>query len=146
MTVCRPVAAAADLATWKSTFAAAGIATAGGLIINTVIAWGARALFDTPSEFEQLTLPIYGFLTVVGALAGAVGWRLIVNRSRSATRLLTWLIPAVLALSMIPDVMLLITQSQPGTTTAGAVALMLMHLGVAAAAVPAYQRFMPARS
>lgn len=146
MTVCRPAVAAPHIATWKSVLAAAGVGAVGGLVINTAIAWGTRTLFDTPAEFEQLTLPIYGLLTVVGALAGAVGWRLIVNRSRNANRLLTWVVPAVLALSLIPDVMLLITKSQPGTTTAGVIALMLMHLGLAVAAVPAYRRFMPVRS
>jgi hypothetical protein len=56
------------------------------------------------------------------------------------------LVPTVLVLSLIPDVMLLVNESQPGTTTAGVVALMLMHFGVAAAAVPAYRRFIPPQS
>jgi hypothetical protein len=52
----------------------------------------------------------------------------------------------VLVLSLIPDVLLLVSESQPGTTTAGVVALMLMHVGVAVAAVPAYRRFIPPQS
>ncbi|SNY31393.1 DUF6069 family protein [Paractinoplanes atraurantiacus] len=131
---------------WKSTLAAAGLGAVGGLILNTAIAWGARTLADIPSEFQQLTLPVYGFLTVLGALIGAIGWRLIVNRSRNAGRLLTWLVPVVLVLSMIPNVLLLVSKAQPGTTTAGVVALMLMHIAVAVAAVPAYRRLMPPRS
>jgi hypothetical protein len=132
---------------WKSTAAAAGIGAVGGLVINSVIAWAGRSLFDVPAAFQQLTLPVYGMLTVIGAIVGAVGWHLIATRSRNATRLLSWLVPTVLVLSLIPDVMLLVDKtSQPGTTTAGVIALMLMHFGVAAAAVPAYRRFIPAQS
>jgi hypothetical protein len=131
---------------WKSTAAAAGTGAAGGLIINSLIAWAGRGPLDVPATFQQLTLPVYGPLTVIGALAGAIGWHLIATRARQATRLLTWLVPTVLALSMIPDVLLLVNESQPGTTTAGVVALMLMHLGVAAAALPAYRRFIAPQS
>lgn len=131
---------------WTSTAVAAAVGAVGGLVINTVIATLARALFDIPSEFQQLTLPVYGFLTVVGAIVGAIGWHLIATRSRNASGVLRVLVPTVLVLSLIPDVLLLVSGSQPGTTTAGVVALMLMHFGVAAAAVPAYRRFIPPQS
>ena len=131
---------------WKSTAVAAAVGAAGGLVINSLIALLTRALFDIPSDFQQLTLPVYGFLTVVGAIAGAVGWHLVATRSRNASGTLRVLVPTVLVLSLIPDVLLLVSGSQPGTTTAGVVALMLMHFGVAAAAVPAYRRFIPPQS
>ena len=139
--------AVAGVVSWKSTAIAAGVGALGGLIINSVIAWAGRALFDVPSEFQPLTPPVYGMLTVIGAFIGAIGWHLIAKRSRNATRLLGWLVPTVLVLSLIPDVLLLVDRTaQPGITTAGVIALMLMHFGVAAAAVPAYRRFIPAQS
>ncbi len=131
---------------WKSTAVAAAVGAAGGLVINSLIALLARTFFDIPSEFQQLTLPVYGFLTVVGAIVGAIGWHLVATRSRNASGTLRVLVPTVLVLSLIPDVLLLVSGSQPGTTTAGVVALMLMHFGVAAAAVPAYRRFIPPQS
>ncbi len=131
---------------WKSTAVAAAVGAVGGLVINSVIATLARTLFDIPSEFQQLTLPVYGFLTVVGAVVGAIGWHLIATRSRNASGVLRVLVPTVLVLSLIPDVLLLVSESQPGTTTAGVIALMLMHVGVAVAAVPAYRRFIPPQS
>jgi hypothetical protein len=131
---------------WKYTALAAAVGAVGGLVINTVIATLARTLFDIPSEFQQLTLPVYGFLTVVGAVVGAIGWHLIATRSRNASGVLRVLVPTVLVLSLIPDVLLLVSESQPGTTTAGVIALMLMHVGVAVAAVPAYRRFIPPQS
>ena len=131
---------------WKNTAAAAAIGAVGALVINSVIALLAKAIFDIPDEFQPLTLPVYGFLTVVGAIIGAVVWHLIVARSRNASGVLRVLVPAVVVLSLIPDVMLLVSESQPGTTTAGVVALMLMHVGTAVAAVPAYRRFIPPQS
>ncbi len=136
----------AQTVSWKSTAVAAAVGAAGGLVINSGIALLARTLFDIPAEFQQLTLPVYGFLTVVGAIIGAIGWHLIATRSSNATGTLRVLVPAVLVLSLIPDVLLLVSGSQPGTTTGGVVALMLMHVGVAAAAVPAYRRFIPPQS
>ena len=131
---------------WKNTAAAAAIGAVGSLVVNSVIALLAKAIFDIPDEFQPLTLPVYGFLTVVGAIIGAVVWHLVVARSRNASGVLRVLVPTVVVLSLIPDVMLLVDESQPGTTTAGVVALMLMHVGVAVAAVPAYRAFIPPQS
>ncbi|GLW29017.1 DUF6069 family protein [Actinoplanes regularis] len=130
--------------TWKATLTALGIAVVGALVVNTVIALVARVL-GAPSEFMQLTLPVYGPLTVIGTLISAIVWREVVNRSADAGRVLRVLVPLVLVLSLIPDIMLLVSKSQPGTTTGGVIALMLMHFGVAAAAVPAYRKLMPPR-
>jgi hypothetical protein len=142
-----PSTAAAGVMSWKSTAIAAGIGAVGGLVINSVIAVIARSVFDAPATFQPLTLPVYGFLTVVGAIIGAVGWHLIAKRARNATRLLGWLVPTVLVLSLVPDLLLLVDRTaQPGITTAGVIALMLMHFGVAAAAVPAYRKFIPPQS
>ena len=131
---------------WKSTAVAAAIGAAGGLVINSLIALLGRTLLNVPMEFQQLNLAIYGPLTILGAIAGAIGWHLVVAHSRNASSVLRVLVPTVLVLSLIPDVQLLVIESQPGTTTAGVVALMLMHVGVAAAAVPALRRFTPPRS
>ncbi|MEU8663671.1 DUF6069 family protein [Actinoplanes philippinensis] len=99
-----------------------------------------------PDEFQQLTLPVYGPLTVLGALIAAVAWRVLVDRSRNASRVLRVLAPVVLLVSLIPDFLLLASKSQPGTTTGGVVALILMHFGVAVVAVPAFRKLMPPRS
>lgn len=131
--------------TWKATLTALGIAVAGALVVNTVIALVARGL-GAPSEFMPLTLPVYGPLTVIGTLISALVWRVVVNRSAGAGRILRVLVPVVLVLSLIPDFLLLSSKSQPGTTTGAVIALMLMHFGVAAAAVPAYLKLMPPRA
>lgn len=132
---------------WKSTLAAIGIAIAGSVAANSVIALVARGPLDAPSEFQPLTPRAYVFLTSVGVILGAVVWRLVVARSRNATSVLRWLVPTVVAVSLLPDVALLVaTESQPGITTAGVVALMLMHIAVAAVAVPTFRRYLPPRT
>jgi hypothetical protein len=57
-------------------------------------------------------------------------------RARRPRTLLTVLVPVLLVLSLVPDVMLLVTGFIPGTTTTGAIALMLMHPTVVAVTVP----------
>ncbi len=53
------------------------------------------------------------------------------------------LVPTVLVLSLVPDVALLVTGAMPGTTVAGVVSLMVMHVVTTAIAVTAYRRTMP---
>ncbi|GAA4691829.1 DUF6069 family protein [Phytohabitans rumicis] len=131
-------------ASWKSTVTAAGLAALGALVANSVIALVSRGPLDAPAEFQPLTPAAYVPLTILGVIAGAVGWRLNVGRSRNAAAMLRTLVPIVVAVSLIPDVALLVdTEMQPGITTTGVVALMLMHVAVAAVAVPTFRRFMP---
>ena len=135
----RPVSA-------KNTAIAAVIGAVGGGVINSLIAWVGRSALDVPEEFKQLHASTYLPLTILGAVLGAVGWHLIATRKANATTVLARLVPIVLVLSIIPDFLLLASDSQPGTTTAGVVALIAMHVGVAVAAVPAYRRFIPPQS
>ncbi|MFE7760376.1 hypothetical protein [Streptomyces sp. NPDC057438] len=46
-------------------------------------------------------------------------------------------------MSLVPDVMVGVTDSRPGTSWGAAVALMVMHVVVAAVAVPAFRRLLP---
>ena len=132
--------------TWGSTMAAAGLAALGSLAANSAIAWVGRNASDTADSFEPLLTASFAPATIAGAVAGAVGWRLIVRHHQRAAGLLRWLTPTVLALSLIPDVMLLVSDSEPGTTVGRVVALMLMHLAIGLVSVPLYRRFMPPRT
>jgi len=55
-------------------------------------------------RFQPLTFAAYSFLTVVGVVAGLVGWLLIRRTARAATTL-RWLVPTVLVVSLVPDLM-----------------------------------------
>jgi hypothetical protein len=119
---------------------AAAIAIAG--IANSLIAIGALAA-GASSSYSPLMPPVYLAFTVLGVLAGYLGWRIVRSRAARPARVLRVLVPAVLVLSWIPDVILAIVGFIPGTTVVGAIALGLMHAVVVAAAVPVYARVAP---
>ena len=110
---------------------------------NVAISLFARGPLGVSAEFLPLTPGPIALWTVIGVLVGAAGWRLIVNRSARSGAVLRALVPTVLVLSLIPDVALLVTGATPGTTVAGVVSLMVMHVVTAAIAVTAYRRTMP---
>ena len=130
---------AVSLGTALSTGAVAGVIAA---VTNVVISVIARGPFGASDDFVPLTPGPIVMWTMLGAIVGAVGWRLVVNTSARSRALLNTLVPTVLALSLIPDVALLATDSVPGQTTAGVVALMVMHVVTAAIAVTAYRTTM----
>ena len=131
---------------WGSTIAAAGLAAVGSLAVNSLIAWAGRNTSDSEDSFEPLLAASFGPATVAGVVIGAIGWRLIVEHHRRAAHLLQWLTSTVLAVSLIPDVMLLVSNSEPGITVGRVVALMLMHLAIGAVSVPLFRTFMPPRT
>jgi NADH:ubiquinone oxidoreductase subunit K len=124
------------------TGAVAGIAAA---VINVAISAVARGPFDASDDFAPLTPGPIVMWTLLGAILGAVGWRLFINRSARSRALLTKLVPIVLVLSFLPDLALLATDTMPGQTTPGVLALMVMHVATAAVVVTAYRRAMPPR-
>ncbi len=132
---------AVSIATALRTGAVAAVIAA---VTNVVISAIARGPLGASDDFVPLTPGPIVMWTVLGAIIGAVGWRLIVNRSARSRALLKTLVPAVLVLSLIPDVALLATGSTAGQTTAGVAALMVMHVVTAVIAVTAYRKAMPA--
>ena len=118
-----------------------GAAAAG--LTTTAIALIARAA-GASHDFRPLTPGSYLPLTVLGVLAGAIGWQIVRRRATRPAALLRWLVPVVVALSLIPDIAVGAGTS-PGVSWGAVSALMLMHLAVAAVAVAVYRRLMPLR-
>ena len=117
-------------------------ALAAAVVVNAAIATAARALGASP-EFQPLTPAAYIPLTIIGFLLGTAGWALIRAKTRNPARVLRVVVPVVLLLSFIPDLGLLLSGSRPGTSGGAVAALALMHLVVAAAALPALARALP---
>ncbi|MFC3452711.1 DUF6069 family protein [Amycolatopsis speibonae] len=115
-----------------------GLATLAAAVANTVIALIAARL-DDGGVAMGLSPAIYLPATVVGIVAGTLGWTLIARRAPKALRVV---VPAALALTWIPDVLLLTL----GATIANVVGLMLMHLVVATAVVTALRTEIQARA
>ncbi|WP_345752606.1 DUF6069 family protein [Microbacterium rhizophilus] len=112
-------------------------------ILTTVIALAATAA-GAPSSYGPLQPVAYLTFAVAGTLAGIGGWVLIARRARRPARLLRVLVPVLVLVSLVPDVILLITSFIPGTTPVAVVGLMLMHPVVAAVAVLVGRRIAPA--
>jgi hypothetical protein len=94
-------------------------------------------------DFEALKLPAYAVLTVFGVVLSAAAWAIIRARSARPARLLRTLVPIALIVSLIPDMLVGVSDSRPGTSWGAVIALMVMHVAVTAVAVPAYLRFVP---
>jgi uncharacterized membrane protein len=120
---------------------ALGLAAAAvvAIAVNTVVALGAVALNPNGTR-TGLDLVAYAPLTVVGVLAGAVGWALVRRHAANARSVLRTLVPVVVVLSFVPDFGLLITAMGDLVNVA---ALVVMHLVVAAVTVAAASWLLP---
>ena len=114
------------------------------VLANSVIALAAIAA-GASSAFSPLMIYVYGPFTVVGVVAAYVGWRIVRGRSHNPRAILRILVPVLTVLSFTPDTVLALTRFIPGTSSAGLVGLVLMHLVVVAVAVPIGARLAPVR-
>jgi hypothetical protein len=131
-----------SLRTALTTGAVAGVLAA---VLNVAVSAVARSAFDVSDDFQPLTPGPIVMWTILGALIGAAGWRLFVNKSAGSRALLNKLVPTVVVLSFIPDVLLLATDAIPGASTAAVLSLMAMHVVTAVIVVTGYRRAMPIR-
>ncbi|GHH88971.1 DUF6069 family protein [Streptomyces capitiformicae] len=106
-------------------------------LANVVLAVLALAL-GAPDDFQPLMPGSYVFLTAVGVIAGAIGWVVVRKVSKDPEKLVRWLVPTVVVVSFVPDFLLF-----GAGGVVGVMALLLMHVAVAAAAVFAYRKVMP---
>nr|AEM44245.1 hypothetical protein [uncultured bacterium] len=118
------------------------VATAGAGIANTAVSLIARAA-GVSDDFPPLWPSAYLPSTLIGVLAGAIGWHVVRRRAGDPAAVLRWLVPTVVAVSLVPDIATGIAGNQPATSWGGVAALMSMHVVVAAVAVPVYRRFLP---
>jgi hypothetical protein len=116
------------------------VATLVALVGNTVVAQLALAA-GASEEFQPLTFAAYGFLTVLGIVAGLVGW-LLIRRTSNAAATLRWLVPTVLVVSLVPDVLVGFSD-RAGVSWGAVVALMAMHVVVTVSAVSTFARLLP---
>ena len=117
-----------------------GIAIA--VLANWIIATTALAA-GASGAFSPLMIYVYGPFTVLGLLAGYLGWCIVRRRSRRPAAMLRVLVPVITVLSFAPDTILVLTRFIPGTSVAAVTALALMHLVVVAIAVPISARLAP---
>ena len=115
------------------------------LIAAVIVATALNALVaflavqaGASASYPPLTLPVFATFTVLGVAIGWIGWRIVQRRAARPGRVLAILVPAVVAASLVPNVVLLFTEFIPGTNPAAVWALMAMHVIVAGVGVIGY--------
>jgi hypothetical protein len=111
--------------------------------VNVLIGYLAVAFLD----ISNLFLPLNGYgtivpFTVIGVSGATVVYSLLTRYSRSPMRLFLWIAGAALALSFVPDILLLVF-SVPGATPVSVGMLMLMHVAAFLVSVGMLTRLAP---
>jgi hypothetical protein len=109
------------------------------IVVNALIALVAGKFVPAGVERMGLALAEYAPATVIGILLGTLGWYLVRRFARAPRRVLRFLVPVVVALSWVPDLGILAA----GAAVVNSLALMAMHVVVAAATVPVLSRVLP---
>lgn len=110
---------------------AAVVAAVGNIIVLMI----TEALFTIPASFEPFNMTPIALFSVVGVVGATVVFGLLVRYTQRPVRWFWIVSVVVLLLSFIPNIALLVTDAMSGTTVAGVIALMIMHVVAAAAAV-----------
>ncbi|MEU3986556.1 DUF6069 family protein [Streptomyces sp. NPDC026672] len=118
------------------------IAAVLSVALNTAVAEIARAA-GASSDFAPLHLQTYTPWTVLGVLAGFVGWAVVRARACRPRRLMRMLVPTVVSNSWTPDFILGFNGGLDGTSWGAVSALMIMHVVVGAVVVTICIRLLP---
>ncbi|SER46044.1 PEP-CTERM protein-sorting domain-containing protein [Lentzea xinjiangensis] len=114
-------------------------AAVASIAVNSLIALVAGKFIPAGVERMGLTLAEYAPATAIGIVLGALGWCLVRRFARDPRRVLRVLVLVVLALSCIPDLGIL----AGGAVVVNSLALIAMHLVIAAVTVPVLSRVLP---
>ncbi|BEP14193.1 hypothetical protein acdb102_25040 [Acidothermaceae bacterium B102] len=113
-----------------------------GIALSAVVAAIAHGA-GASDKFQALQVGTFAPLIVIGLVLAVVAWQVARRRAADPARLMGWLVPTVVIVSLVPDVLVGATKSLPHSSWGGVAALMVMHLVVAAAGVLSFARFLP---
>ena len=127
-------AAATAIPELRRLLRATAITAVVALLVNLLIWAAATAISDVPDRFTPLRPGAVTFLTIIGVAAAAGVFALLLSRVPNPTATFRALVPAALALSLIPDVLIWVTGAYDGAASAETVSpLMAMHVATAIA-------------
>jgi hypothetical protein len=98
------------------------------MIANTIVWQIAVAILQPDPQFMPLMFPVPFVFTFFGVLAAVIAFAVIGRISKNPIALFRRVALIALVVSFVPDLMMLLTGSFPGTTLANVLALMLMHV------------------
>jgi len=115
------------------------LASLASIALNSLIAALASAALPTGGVRMGLALREYAPLTVAGILIGTLVWYTVRRRARNPRAVLRVLVPVAVVVSFVPDFGILAA----GATPLNSLALIAMHVVVAAVTVPTLARVLP---
>ena len=124
--------------TWRRAATAVLVVTIAASVVNLAISLIAQAAGADTADYQGLTPGAYISLTFLGAVAGVLVWIAVRAKADRPSLVLGRLVPAVVLVSLLADIAVGV-----GVGWTGAIALGLMHVGVAAIAVPVFHRALP---
>lgn len=104
-----------------------GLAIALAAVANLIVYYLADAVLSIPPAFQPMQPARVVVFTVLGGLAAVGAYVIIQRKADDPPRTFVNVAMAALVVSFIPDILLLVTD-RPGTTLAGVVTLMIMHI------------------
>jgi hypothetical protein len=110
-------------------------------VANVALATALRSWLQVPAGFQPLTAPAVASVTIVGMIASTVVFGWIAQTRRDPIRTFLVIATVGLFLSWLPDLAIWVTAAFHGTTGAGIVSLMTLHVVAAACAVAILTRF-----
>jgi len=124
--------------TWRRALTAVVVVTVAASVANLVISLIAQAAGADTDDYQGLLPASYISLTFLGAVAGVLAWIAVRAKADRPSVVLGRLVPAVVLVSLLADVAVGVSVGW-----GGAIALGLMHVALAAIAVPVFQRTLP---
>jgi hypothetical protein len=110
-------------------------------VANVVLATALRSRLQVPAGFQPLTTPAVVSLTIVGMIAATVVFAWTAHTRPDPIRTFLVIATVGLFLSWLPDLAIWVTAVFHGTTGAGILSLMALHVVAAGSAVAILTRF-----
>jgi hypothetical protein len=112
------------------------------LAANVAVGAVTRAA-GASSDFSPLTPAELVTPTIFATVLGAVGWFVIARRSVRPWEIFRLVAPAVVLLSLVPDVIMWIDGSEPGISAGAVLGLMATHAATGIVLVAVFRWLMP---
>jgi hypothetical protein len=110
-------------------------------VANVALALALRSWLQVPAGFQPLTTPAVASLTIIGMIAATVVFAWTAHTRPDPIRRFLVIAAVGLFLSWLPDLAIWVTAVFHGTTGAGILSLMALHVTAAACAVAILTRF-----
>lgn len=110
-------------------------------VADVALAMALRSWLHVPAGFQPLTTPAVASLTIVGMIAATVVFAWTAHTQPDPIRTFLVIATVGLFLSWLPDLGIWVTAAFHGTTGAGIMSLMTLHVVAAGCAVAILTRF-----